>query len=50
MIYNISAPNTTLESVHAITPYTFTFNGLIVIFIIVIILTLIAVICAKRMI
>lgn len=31
MIYNISAPNTTLESIQAITPYTFTFDGLIVI-------------------
>jgi hypothetical protein len=49
MIYNISAPNTTIESVQAISPYTFTFNGMIVLFIIVIILTLITVICIKKM-
>jgi len=50
MIYNLSQPNTTLESIGAITPYTFTFNGLILLFIVVIVLTLVAVVCVKRMI
>lgn len=48
MMYNISAPNTTLESIHAIQPYNFTFNGLIVLFIIVIAIMLIMVICIKK--
>ena len=49
-MYNLSQPNTTLESIGAITPYTFTFNGLILLFIVVIVLTLVAVVCVKRMI
>lgn len=50
MFYNISQPNTTLDSIQMITPYTFTFNGVIVLCIIVIILTLISVICIKKLI
>jgi len=49
MIYNISQPNTTLDSITAITPFTFTFNGIILLFIIVIILTIISVICIKKL-
>jgi hypothetical protein len=50
MIYNVSPPNTTLDSIQMITPYTFTFEGTIALFIIVIILTLIMVLCIKKMI
>jgi len=49
MLYNLTEPNTTLESIHMISPYTFTFNGLILLFTIVIVLTLIIVIYVKKM-
>jgi len=48
MMYNITPPNTTLDSIQLIKPYTFTFEGLILLFIIVIILTLITVIYVKK--
>lgn len=48
MFYNLSQPNTTLDSLHTISPYTFHFNGLIVLFIIVIVITLISVIYVKK--
>lgn len=50
MIYNISSPNITLDSIQVLPQYTFSLNGLILFFIIVITLTLITVICAKKMI
>lgn len=49
MIYNISQPNTTLDSIDLIHPYVFTFNGLILLFTIVIILTIILVIGIKKL-
>jgi hypothetical protein len=50
MLYNISPPNTTLDSIQMFSPYTVTFDGLIILFTIVIILTLLIVICIKKMI
>jgi len=49
MIYNVSAPNITIDSISTTPPYMFSTSGLIVLFIIVIILTLISVICVKKM-
>lgn len=48
MFYNLSQPNTTLDSIQMISPYTFTFNGVIILCTVVIILTLISVILIKK--
>jgi hypothetical protein len=50
MIYNVSPPNTTIDSIQMTTPYIVTFEGLILLFIIVIILTIFFVICVKKLI
>jgi hypothetical protein len=50
MFYNISQPNTTLDSINIIPPYTFSISGLILLFIIIIIVILLFVISAKKMI
>lgn len=49
MMYNISQPNLTLDSISTTQQYMFSTSGLIVLFIIVIIVTLITVICVKKM-
>ena len=50
MLYNISSPNTTIDSIQMTTPYVVTFEGLILLFSIVIILTILLVVCIKKMI
>ena len=49
MIYNVSEPNATIDSIHGMLNYTFSTTGLIIFFIIIIIITLITVICVKKM-
>jgi|WetSurMetagenome_2_1015567.scaffolds.fasta_scaffold09965_3 hypothetical protein len=50
MLYNISSPNTTIDSIQMVTPYIVTFDGLILLFTITIILTIFFVICIKKLI
>ena len=50
MMYNVSPPNTTLDSIQMTSPYVVTFEGLILLFIIVVILTIFFVICIKKLI
>ena len=49
MLYNLSEPNITIDSIAATPPYMFSTTGLIVLFIIIIIITLLSVICVKKM-
>jgi len=50
MLYNLSAPNTTIDSIQMTSPYVVTFEGLILLFIVVIILTILLVISVKKII
>lgn len=49
MIYNLSPPNATIDSITNSQQYIFSTTGLIIFFIIIIIITLITVICIKKM-